>query len=265
MNNLRPQITGDIRVEPTATTAVIGKMFAVLDHFAATGGQSTLARIAAATGLPKPTVHRLVKDLKNWGALEANGDWLRLGPRLFELGQLVPHTRNLRSAALPFMQDLYEATHETIHLGVLDGGHVVYVEKIAGHHSGATPTRVGGRMPAPYTGIGKVLLAHLSDDAVDVAVRAAGPPRTPTSILSREVLKQHMALIRDRGVAFDQEESQPGLVCVAAPIFDRTGTAVAGLSIAGPAGRFVPARFEAAVLTAAHGVRRTLRTAATDS
>ncbi|MEU0567932.1 IclR family transcriptional regulator [Nonomuraea sp. NPDC005983] len=261
MTDQYPQATGQTRFEYTATTAVIGKMFAVLDHVAAAGGQSTLARIAAATGLPKPTVHRLVKDLKSWGALEAGGDWLRLGPRLFELGQLVPHTRNLRSAALPFMQDLYEATHETIHLGVLTGGHVVYIEKITGHHSGATPTRVGGRMPAPYTGIGKVLLAYLPGDAVDVAVRAAGPPRTPTSISSRDVLSQALATVRERGVAFDQEESQPGLVCVAAPVFDRAGAVVAGLSVAGPAGRFTPARFEAAVLTAAHGVRRTLRAA----
>lgn len=260
VTNLHKPAPQPARHDRLATTAVIGKLFAVVDQLAAVGGQSTLAEIATATGLPKPTVHRIIKDLRAWGAVEACGDWLRLGPRLFELGQLVPHARNLRSAALPFLQDLYEATHETVHLGVLDGGDVVYLEKIAGHHSGTTPTRIGGRMPAPYTGIGKVLLAYLEAETVDAAVRAAGPPRTPTSIASRDVLEQQLAAVRERGVAFDREESQPGLVCVAAPVFDRTGSVVAGLSVAGPAGRFMPARFEVAVLTAAHGVRRMLRT-----
>ncbi|MEU1663929.1 IclR family transcriptional regulator [Streptomyces sparsogenes] len=259
MTDRRLPDAGQNRPEYTATTAVIGKLFAVLDHLAAAGGQSTLAHVAAATGLPKPTVHRIIKDLRSWGAVEASGDWLKLGPRLFELGQLVPSTRNLRSAALPFMQDLYEATRETVHLGVREGGHVVYVEKITGHRSGATPTSVGGRMPAVYTGIGKAMLAYLPSEEVDAAVRAAGPPRTPTSIASRDVLNQHLATVRERGVAYDREESQAGLVCVAAPILDRTGAVVAGLSVAGPAGRFTPARFEAAVLTAAHGVRRMLR------
>jgi DNA-binding IclR family transcriptional regulator len=157
------------------------------------------------------------------------------------------------------MQDLYEATHETVHLGVLEAGHVVYVEKITGHHSSNTPTRVGGRMPAPYTAIGKVILAYLPSMEVEAAVRAAGPPRTPTSIGSRDVLRDHLAAVRDQGVAYDREESQSGLVCVAAPVFDRSGAVVAALSVAGPANRFAPSRFAAAVVTAAHGVRRTLR------
>ncbi|WP_443044045.1 IclR family transcriptional regulator [Streptomyces sp. NBC_00322] len=246
---------------PPAATAVVGKLFAVLDHLAAAGGQSTLADVAVATGMPKPTVHRIIKDLCAWGAVESSGGWLRLGPHLFELGQVVPQTRNLRSAAQPFMQDLYEATRETVHLGVLDGGQVVYVEKITGRTSAATPTRVGGRMPAPYTSIGKVLLAHLSPEAIDSAVRAAGPPRTSASIVTRHLLERQLTAIRDRQVAYDREEAQPGVVCVAAPVFDRTGAVVAGLSIAGPAGRFLPSRFEGAVLTAAHGIKRMLRAA----
>src|SRR5260370_31724134 len=103
------------------------------------------------TGLPKPRVHRLAGELVALGVLEGERGVYRLGLRMFELGQLVPRQRDLREAALPFMQDLFEAAHETVHLAVLDGTEVLYIEKISGHRRGAAGGRVGGPFPPPRT------------------------------------------------------------------------------------------------------------------
>lgn len=244
-------------------TGVLGKVFTLLDTLAAAGGELTLAELTRRTGYPKATVHRLAADLAAWGALERRAEGLRLGTKLFELGQLVPQPRVLRTAALPYMEDLYEATHETVHLAVLDGHQVVYLEKIAGHRASPTPTRVGGRMPAVFTALGKAMLAYLPPDQLDGVLQAGARPRTRTSIISRSVLTAQLEQIREHGAAYDREESMPGLVCVAAPVFGPHQQVVAALSVAGPKNRFSPERSGAAVQTAARSLSRALSASTT--
>ena len=124
------------------------------------GSVLTLAELARRTGLPKPTLHRLLAALEVQGLVDRTASGYQLGIRLFELGEHVPRKHKLREAALPFMQDLFEASHDTVHLAVLDGTDVVYLERIHGHRALNVASRVGGRLPAHCTGVGKALLAE---------------------------------------------------------------------------------------------------------
>jgi DNA-binding IclR family transcriptional regulator len=139
----------------------------------------TLSELVAHTGLPKTTVHRMAIELVGLGALERRNGGYALGQRLFELGQLVPRHRALRDLARPYMQDLYEATRETVQVPVPDGFDVLYVEIIHGHRRVHTPAARGGRMPFHCTGLGKAVMAFSPPDTVARARPAAGRAHTP--------------------------------------------------------------------------------------
>jgi DNA-binding IclR family transcriptional regulator len=128
-------------------TSVLERVFAILDSFSADEPELTLAELASRTAIPKSTVHRLAKVLVDQRLLKRTGAGFCLGIRLFELGELVGEMRDLRDASLPFLEELFELTHETIHLGVLDGNEVLYFVKIVGHKTFPLPTRTGGRWP----------------------------------------------------------------------------------------------------------------------
>ena len=191
----------------------------------------TIRELARRTELPLATVHRVVVRLLEWGGLERVPGGVRPGLRLFELGQLVPQRARLRELALPFMGDLYAATHEVVSLAVLDGTDTVWVEQLAGRLAPPVPSRVGGRLPAHVTAAGKLLLAFAPDAAE--ALCAAGLPRHgPGTITEPERLRAELAGIRERGIAFNREESRRGVLGVAAPVVDRDGTVLAALALA---------------------------------
>ena len=158
---------------PEPPKTVLGRALTLLTAFRPGDGELTLAELARRTGLPKPTAHRMLAELAQWNVVERTPDGIRLGMRLFELGQLAPLQRGLREAATPFLSDLFEATHETVHLAVPDGLDVVYVQKLAGRNGPRIPSRVGGRMPAYCTGVGKALLAFAPPERL-AAVVAGG-------------------------------------------------------------------------------------------
>lgn len=241
-----------------APKSVLERAFSILDCFQVEDHSLSLSDLSKRTGLPKSTVHRLAGTLVQWRALERVGDRFRLGMRLFELGELVPQQRELRDAAIPFMEDLYEATHETVHLGVLDGTDVVYVQKIAGHQGAPAPSRVGGRMPAYCTGVGKAVLAFSAPPLVEHVIEAGLKQRTPYTITTGQVFRQQLAEIRKRGIAFDREENTLGIACAAAPVFVAPGRVVAGLSVTAPTRRRDPESIGVAVRTAALALSRTL-------
>lgn len=229
----------------------------VLQSFRPTGNPMSMSEIARRTGLPKTTAHRLIEELTELGLLERTREQYVLGRPLFELGELVPVKHRLREAALPFMQDLYEATHETIHLGVRDDLDVLYVEKIRGHSGVDVPSRVGGRLPLSSTGVGKTLLAFSKDDLVRQVVSRPLRRLTDHSITDPKVLEGELATIRSAGVGYDHEEATDGVSCVAAPVLVK-GEPVAAISITVPTSHLQPARLAPAVKTAALGLSRTL-------
>lgn len=170
------------------------------------GSVLTLAELARRTGLPKPTLHRLLAALEVQGLVDRTASGYQLGIRLFELGEHVPRKHKLREAALPFMQDLFEASHDTVHLAVLDGTDVVYLERIHGHRALNVASRVGGRLPAHCTGVGKALLAYNPEAALRVMAMPL-PPRTAYTITSHQVLAEELQRIRQTGISYDREEN----------------------------------------------------------
>jgi IclR family transcriptional regulator, acetate operon repressor len=229
-------------------------MLAVLD--ALEPDPSTIRELARRTELPLASVHRIVVRLIAWGALERVPGGVRPGLRLFELGQLVPAREGLREIALPFMGDLYAATHEVVSLAVLDGTDTVWIEQLAGRLAPPVPSRVGGRLPAHVTAAGKVLLAHAPHVVDTLRLERHGPG----TITDPSRLRVELAEVRERGIAINREESRRGVLGVAAPVVARDGTVVAALALAvARRSRSSPEAMAPAVRTAALALGRALR------
>ncbi|MGW0603812.1 IclR family transcriptional regulator [Streptomyces sp. NPDC002640] len=240
---------------------VLGKALAILRAFGPADSVLPLAELVRRTGLAKGTAHRVAGDLVHHRLLDRTGHGYQLSGGLFELGLRAASERTLVELAMPFLQDLYERTHETVHLGVRQGGEVLYLTKIGGHRQAKAPSRTGGRMPVHCTAIGKVLLAHADED--ERAAVLAGPleRRTPRTVVAPGMLGRQLAKAVETGVAYEREESTPGLLCVAAPVLRPDGrTAVAAVSVTGPVGRFRPEAHANTVRSAAAALAAVLAT-----
>ena len=213
--------------------SVLERVFALLDCFSVDEPELTPAELATRTGLPRSTVHRLTRLLVEQRLLNRADTGFSLGIRLFELGELVGHRRVLRDASLPVLEQLYEVTHETIHLGVLDGSEVLYFAKIVGYKSFPLPTRTGGRWPAHASALGKILLA-VSPEPLRGLPLSDLKPLTRYTITDPDRLMRQLMKARREGVAFEDQEAVLGNACVAAPIFDPAGHPVAAVSVSGP-------------------------------
>lgn len=240
---------------------MVRRMLDVLDAFSGTDPVLGISEIARRSGLPKSTVHRIVGDLCAHRMMErvpASPGEYRLGIRLFELGELVPVHRSLSEAALPIMEDLREATRHRVHLAVLDGIDVLYVA-ILGSGAVHVDSRVGGRLPAHATGVGKVQLAYADQAVVQARIDAGLVAFTARTITSADALIAELRKIRTHGFALDIEESTPGVLCVAAPVFGSDRGIRAGLSVTGITRAIDPGTIGPAVRTAAFTLTRALR------
>jgi DNA-binding IclR family transcriptional regulator len=223
--------------------SALGKAFSIIDACSRSVRPMTLSQVAAAAGLPKSTTHRIVGELVAWGALERENQRLELGAHLFELGACVSLSRQLRETAVPYMEDLYMATHQIVHLGVLEDSDVLYVEKICGRRHADVPTRLGGRMPASCTGLGKAILAFSTPEVVEHVMSHGLIERTHRTITDQVAFRRELRSILIAGVAYDHEENTLGASCVAAPILAESGRPIASISVTGPTGSFVPEKF----------------------
>ncbi|EGD55972.1 IclR family transcriptional regulator [Gordonia neofelifaecis] len=244
---------------PVDRDTVVGKVVTILRAFTVDDSDLPLAELVRRTGLHKATVHRLAGELVGVRLLDRTDRGYRLSGGLFELGMLASVERSLLEIAMPFLQDLYGRTRETVHLGVLDGHEVVYVAKIGGHRQASAPSRTGGRMPLHCTGIGKALLAHADPSLRHTVLASPLARRTPRTIIAPGILARQLDTIRESGVAYEYEESAPGIGCVAAPILDvATNAVVAAVSVTGPLTRYRPDAQADAVRAAATGIASTL-------
>lgn len=255
MSDPAPVRPGPDRLDPGS---VLGKAVTILHAFTAEDHGVTFAELQRRTGLPKGTLHRVAGDLVTARLLDRRDGLFHLGGQLFELGMRASVERGLLEVATPFLEDLYERTHETVHLGLREGVEVVYVAKMGGHRQAKSPSRLGGRMPLHATAIGKALLAHAPDDVQRAVLAGPLARHSPRTITAPGILRQQLDAVVESGVAFEYEESAVGLVCVAAPILDRDDRVVAALSVTGPVTRFRPANHAASVHAAAAGVAATL-------
>lgn len=246
----------------TQSRTALGKGLAVLGAFSHRHPRLTLSAIARETGLPLTTTHRVVSELAAWGALErdADGRW-HIGLRLWEVAAVSPRSVGLREAALPFMQDLYEITHENVQLGVREDDQVVFIERFASHASVPVLTEVGGRFALTPTGVGLVLLAHASPDVQARVLAEPATRHTAMTVLSPTQLRRLLAEVRRCGYAISDRQVTMDAVSVAAPVRGPGGAVVAALSIvvrgAGPSAvrPYIPA-----VQAAARGISRQLAT-----
>ncbi|MGW0664999.1 IclR family transcriptional regulator [Streptodolium elevatio] len=230
---------------------MLSKAAAILEAFAADDRAVPLAELVRRTGLHKATVHRLAAELVALRLLDRLPDGYRLSGTLFELGMRASVERGLLELAMPFLQDLYERTHEIVHLGVREGTEVVYIAKIGGHRQARSPSRLGGRMPMHCTAIGKALLAYAGDGLRREVLAGPLPRRTPHTVVAPGKLRRQLDAVVEAGVAFEHEESAVGLACVAAPVLGPDDEPVAAISVAGPSPRFRPEAHVAAVRAAA--------------
>lgn len=237
--------------------SVLQKVRQILEALASADEPVGLSELARRSGVPKATVHRLCNELADWGVIERVGHGLRLGSRLFELGQRVPARRVLRDAALPFMEDLFVATRQTIHLAVPADLDAFYVERIAGSRSDPIPSRVGGRVPLHCTATGKCILAFGDQDVTNAVLGSALRRETPYTIHSPQLLAAALDDVRDQGYAVEREEHRAGYASVAAPVFGRGGL-VGAISITTSLIRMDVDRVAPSLRTAALGLSRQL-------
>jgi DNA-binding IclR family transcriptional regulator len=240
----------------------VDKALTLLKQLAEHDREIGVSELARRTGLTKSTAFRLLGILQRNDLVERVGSNYRLGTQLFDIGTRVygPTSVLLRERLLPHLADLYELTHETVHLAVLHDTDIVYVNKIHGHRATRSPSRIGARMPAYCTGVGKALLAF-DHDAAEAAIAAGLHGRTEYTVTDPASFRAELHRIRQDGVAYDREEAALGLACVAVPIMGLGGQPVAALSVAGAGNRFDPARFAPALRRVAYEAARAVTAA----
>jgi IclR family transcriptional regulator, KDG regulon repressor len=201
--------------------------------------------ITASLGLPRTTVHELVGTLVERSYLEPTRDGehrYTLGVRLLQLGSIYEEEVDLVRLGHQAAADIAAACGETVHVAVLDATDAVYIAKTESTHAVRMVSAVGRRLPAHCTAVGKMLLAGLDTAEIDARFPPNQPLPTMTknSISSRAALKRQLADIRARGLAYDNCESNPDVMCVAAPVLDHTDRTVAAISISLPTTRWAP-------------------------
>lgn len=241
--------------------SVLARGLSLLDAFSTGEPELTLAEIAKRTGLPKPTAHRLLGDLVEWGAIEKSGPGsYRLATKLFWLGQLVPLHRVLREAALPHLERLHEVSGENVNLAVPDSVYSLFVERVTGRDAMPLAVHVGARMLSHCAATGKVFLAWGGRERFRQLVSAGLTRYTARTIVLPGLLHRDLERVKERGVAVTYEEAEPGVAAVAAPVYGRGGRVVAALSVTGRAQTLDLDRFGHAVRAAARAVSAGLPT-----
>ena len=201
-------------------------------------GVSDLAR---RLNLAKSTTSRLAATLLAEGFLETTPHHrYRLGIRVYELGMLVVSGLELREVAQPVLMRLRNTTGETVHLAVLDGVEVVYLDRIESQNTLRLFSRIGRRNWAHTTSSGKAILAYSRPEVVEAVIEAGLPKVTSRTITSRRALLATLEKARNDGYVHSLDESEVGVSSVAAPIFGHLGTVVAAISVAGPSARLTP-------------------------
>jgi DNA-binding IclR family transcriptional regulator len=218
---------------PEAQRSVLDRADVILGAFDAEHIDLSLLGIVVRTGLPKTTVHRAVHKLVCLDWLEHHEGRYSIGTRLLEYAGLSWAHAVLRKAALPVMHRLQACTKETVHLAVGNGRDIVYIEKLPARAPMADVTRVGARLPAYCTGLGKAILAFSDAPPESIRPRTMAA-RTPHTIVSSHTMEDELARVQDEGVAYDREEFRLGVECIAVPLQQTNNLCTGAISITAP-------------------------------
>jgi DNA-binding IclR family transcriptional regulator len=243
----------------TDPVSVGARLIALLDAFTARASALTLSELSRRTGLPLTSTHRLVGELAAGGLLERGDDGrYRIGLRLWEIASLASRGIGLRESALPFLEDLYEATHQHVQLAVLEGHEVLYLERISGRDAVSIISRVGGRLAPHATGVGVVLLAHAPVDVQDAILAAPLRRFTDRTETRPSELRRILADVRRDGYAITDGTVETVALSVAAPVRGPDDSVIAAISVVVPAESARPREIVPAVVAAARGISRVL-------
>jgi DNA-binding IclR family transcriptional regulator len=221
------------------TVDAAAKALDLLSAFSLAEPRLSLAALATRTGIPRPTAFRLLTTLEQAGFVSKTGGEYQLGIKCFVLGNIVGATLDLRERARPHLDALRDATGETVHLAVLDGWQVLYLERLQSPHPiGFMRSRIGAIVPAYCTSLGKTLLAFRPPEIVgDWVSTESLKAMTRHTITQPQRLLKELRAIRERGYALDEQEHEVGVRCIAAPVWNHAREVVAAISVAGPADR----------------------------
>ncbi|MFB4301198.1 IclR family transcriptional regulator [Actinomadura sp. NTSP31] len=211
------------------------RAFELLEHLADAGGEMALSELTEVSGLPMPTIYRLMRTLVNHGYVRQEpSKRYALGPRLIRLGEGA--NRLLGTWARPVLSQLVDEVGETANMAVLEGDEAVYVAQVPSKHSMRMFTEVGRRVQPHCTGVGKALLSQLPDARVrEILGRTGMDAHTPNTFTDQDALLSELRRIRERGYAVDDEEQEIGVRCVAVPL--PGAPALTALSVSGPSAR----------------------------
>mgnify|MGYP003627888061 CR=1 FL=1 len=229
-----------VKKDRTGQVQSLSRALSILNTLAESDGGFSLSDLALTVGLAPSTTHRLLTTLQNerYVAFDAERRVWNVGVQAFQTGNAFLKTRDLVSLARPVMRRLMETSGETVNLGIFDHGEVIYLAQVECLKLMRAITRPGGRVPMHCSGIGKALLAWISDREVNSILHARGLQRiTSTTIDTPAKLREDMEKIRVRGFSFDDEENGIGLRCVASVVFDENSMPLAGISLSGPTAR----------------------------
>ena len=217
----------------------------LLERLAESPAGINLTDLSQQLGMPPATVHRLLSTFEELNFIEhepETGLWC-VGLKAFTVGNAFLERRDFVATSRPYMQDLVERCGETVNLGVIDDDDVVFISQVESQEMMRMIVTLGSRSPIHASGVGKAILASLSEQSVAQILQHKGLPRFTDHTIDRpDELREALEVIRKQGYALDDEEHAVGLRCVAASIFDENGVALAAISLSGPKARIVDNR-----------------------
>lgn len=249
--------------EPQAKVKSLYKAIQLLNCFTTQEPELGVTELSVKLGIYKSSVHNIVSTYEQCGMLAKNqrtGKY-HLGLRILELSHVLLHNHDLRQVAYPYMKDLAAQTGETCHLACCLDKQVLYVDTVLPDESMLVRSITGLKAPMYCTGIGKALLAYMPDDFIREVMDMGYERFTQNTIMDDEALLDELSYTRERGYSIDHMEHEYGVKCIGAPIFNRSGTPVAAISITGPSLRFAEEALPALgmeVLAAARKIEKVL-------
>ena len=223
--------------EPRYLVRVVIDAASILEAFGSRNTPLGITEISKSVGVGRSKVHRLVDTLRFLGFVEQDqvSKKYRLGLRTFEIAAAAASRFDLGPQARQALQELVWATGETVNVGVLQGNEILYIDNVRGFGPLRLEVELGTRAPANCVAMGKVLLAFESREQVERVL--SGPLAAPTrnSIADPDRLREELNRVRELGYALDDEESFPGMRCVAVPVFHYSGSPIASIAVSGQA------------------------------
>lgn len=248
---------------PETRLTAAQRVLAILETFDHDHILLTLSEISRRSGLSLSTTHRLVGELRAWGALERSDDGrYAIGMRVLELGSLEPQGLRLRSVALPYLSDLHGAVAADVNLSVRDGDDVVYVESLRSRRGAPVLTRLGGRWPLHATGTGQVLLAHAAPEVQDRVLSRPLKRFTPKTVTDPDEMRRTLADVRTRGYAVVDESITAGAIAIAVPVRGAGERVVAAVGVTIKRGSCPPQSVLPALSMTARAISRGMGSAA---